>query len=137
MRILPPKEEHSAMDRTLKTRNQKRIQDALDLNLPPSRIRAELDKLDDYVQKIGDLHNGHIDRKELESDFEPVAHAAELETLDKWMSDWEALYKPKVKEAVDHIKDFPTDNLTPSQSSTDSSVSQAPVISGGRVLVTV
>ena len=131
MRILPPKEEHSAMDRTLKTRNQKRIQDALDLNLPPSRIRAELDKLDDYVQEIGDLHNGHIDRKELESDFEPVAHAAELETLDKWMSDWELLCKPKVKKAVDYINSLPTDILTPSQSNTSSSVSQTPVISGG------
>ena len=137
---LPPKEEHSAMDQALRTRNQihgkakrtlKRLQDAMDLNLKPSRIRAELDKLDDWVRKIDDIQNDYIDRRELDPDYDPEKHAAELVTLDKWMSEWEELYKPKVKEAVTQIKDFPADNLTPSQSSTDSIVSQPSVTSGG------
>ena len=129
------------MDQALRTRNQihgkakrtlKRLQDAMDLNLKPSRIRAELDKLDDWVRKIDDIQNDYIDRRELEPDFDPDKHAAELVTLDKWMSEWEELYKPKVKEAVTQIKDFPADNLTPSQSSADSIVGQPLSFPGGR-----
>ena len=76
---LPPKEEHSAMDQALRTRNQihgkakrtlKRLQDAMDLNLKPSRIRAELDKLDDWVRKIDDIQNDYIDRRELDPDYD-------------------------------------------------------------------
>ena len=109
------------MDPKLKTRNQQqgrakrtltRIRDCVVMKVPASKVRAEIDTLNNQVATIRNLHYEPVDRVELDSELDQSAREDALTQEEAWLEAWQTEYRDEVKLAITYIESCSNDSVS-------------------------
>ena len=91
------------------------------MKVPASKVRAEIDTLNNQVATIRNLHYEYVDRVELDTELDQSAREDALTQEEAWLEAWQTEYRDEVKLAITYIESCSNDSVSnvssPAQSS--------------------